>query len=958
MNSSSRLVRSIPVACLGLVVCVPAFAQWQPPIGIPMPPIGITEVAGATTNTITGTQAMPALTAGKVIEITGTYSRNNTGGSKIVCNGTAGNPAFIRGAAGAIVTNNWEITGSYCIVENLKFSGPRYWTVLAPASFIAVRDSEFVGTLAQDTGGLHVQTWSAADASNIVLLRNNIHHSGDVNALGDQDNHGTNLYRDQAIWGTSATLSNIWILDSTYSYNSGDGIQINGGANGEMSRIHHVYVGRNVSHHNKQAGFWVKQATDVIFSQNEAYSHVASGSSEGQCTGFQYGPEYVWFLFNRLHDCEYGIDIVGDEDSDTPLITPVGLNTYMIGNVIYGIHGAGSASDPYKPSAIHVRGSTNRYIVNNTIYDSDAGIQSPVDYGALHMVNNVISQPTKAGASHVFIEDPAVAAASVLHHDIFAGGGKIRWGSGTNRTLAQLIAAFPTKGANSSEATPTFVNAGAFNFALASGSAGIDAGSAEAVYGTFLSRYGIDIAKDFAGSVRPLNSVWDIGAYEFVPGGLPQLSINNVSVTEAISSAVFSVTLSPAAASTVTVSYATANGTATAGSDYTATSGVLTFTAGQTTRTVSVPVLRDAVLEGPETFKLSLSGATGAAIAQSQGTATIADAPLAPGDLGGDNKSDIMWRKTGLGVDKGAMFLWTMNGTGITGARYLDPISEDWQVQFTGDFNGDGKADVLWRNLNPAAPDVGYLYIWIMDGPNVVAGTGYTNSQADMGWRVDGVGDLNGDGKSDIVWRKTGAGVDKGAVFLWTMNGTTITSARYLDPISEDWQVVDLGDFNGDGKADVLWRNMNASTPDAGQLYIWIMDGPNVVGGTGYTNSQADLGWRVDGVGDLNGDGKSDIVWRKTAAGVDKGAMFLWTMEGTSIIGARYLDPIGEDWQVQGLGDFNGDGKVDVLWRNQGPGVDVGKLYIWIMDGPNVVAGTGYTASQADLGWRVDSPKK
>jgi hypothetical protein len=339
---------------------------------------------------------------------------------------------------------------------------------------------------------------------------------------------------------------------------------------------------------------------------------------------------------------------------------------------------------------------------------------------------------------------------------------------------------------------------------------------------------------------------------------------------------------------------------------------------------------------------------------------TIVDAGPTPvrwvaGDLGGDGKTDIMWRKTGAGVDKGAMFLWTMDGTGLSGSRYLDPISEDWQVQFMGDFNGDGKGDVLWRNFGTGA-DAGKLYIWMMDGPSVI-GTGYTGSQADLGWRVDGVGDLNGDGKSDIVWRKTGAGVDPGAVFLWTMDGTALAGARYLDPISEDWQVVDLDDFNGDGKADILWRNMSDGSADAGQLYIWQMNGPTLMSGTGYTASQADLGWRVDGVGDLNGDGKSDIVWRKTAAGVDQGALYLWTMTGKMISGSRYLDPISEDWQVQGLGDFNGDGKTDILWRNQGSGTEAGNLYVWMMDGPNVVGGTGYTAAQADLGWRVDNPR-
>jgi hypothetical protein len=245
----------------------------------------------------------------------------------------------------------------------------------------------------------------------------------------------------------------------------------------------------------------------------------------------------------------------------------------------------------------------------------------------------------------------------------------------------------------------------------------------------------------------------------------------------------------------------------------------------------------------------------------------------------------------------------------------------------------------------------------MMDGPNVAGGTGYTAAQANLGWRVDAVGDLDGDGKDDIVWRKAADGVDKGALFLWTMDGTGLAGARYLDPISEDWRVLFTGDFNGDGKSDVLWRNFGTGA-DAGRLFVWLMDGPNVVGGTGYTAAQADLGWRVDAVGDLDGDGKADIVWRKTAAGVDRGAAYLWTMNGTGLTGARYLDPIDESWQIQGLADFNGDGKSDVLWRNFGGDADAGKLYVWMMNGPIVAAGTGYTAAQADLGWRIESPRR
>ena len=106
----------------------------------------------------------------------------------------------------------------------------------------------------------------------------------------------------------------------------------------------------------------------------------------------------------------------------------------------------------------------------------------------------------------------------------------------------------------------------------------------------------------------------------------PSLTINNVSVAEGNSGttpAVFTVTLSAPSGRTVTVNCATANGTATAGSDYTAASGTLTFPAGSTTQTIAVPVLGDTTVEASETFVVRLSRATNASIVQSQGTGTI-----------------------------------------------------------------------------------------------------------------------------------------------------------------------------------------------------------------------------------------------------------------------------------------------------------------------------------------------
>ncbi|HEX8492185.1 MAG TPA: Calx-beta domain-containing protein [Pyrinomonadaceae bacterium] len=109
----------------------------------------------------------------------------------------------------------------------------------------------------------------------------------------------------------------------------------------------------------------------------------------------------------------------------------------------------------------------------------------------------------------------------------------------------------------------------------------------------------------------------------------PTLSINNVAVTEAntgTTNAIFTIKLSVASSQTVTVKYATANGTALAPGDYTAVPlTTLTFTPGQLSKTVTVAVKGDALDEPNETFRVSLSAPTNATLAAGQGIGTIND---------------------------------------------------------------------------------------------------------------------------------------------------------------------------------------------------------------------------------------------------------------------------------------------------------------------------------------------
>jgi hypothetical protein len=108
--------------------------------------------------------------------------------------------------------------------------------------------------------------------------------------------------------------------------------------------------------------------------------------------------------------------------------------------------------------------------------------------------------------------------------------------------------------------------------------------------------------------------------------GPPSVSVTSEHITEGCdgaTTATFDVVLSRASVNPVTVNFSTANGTATGGSDYVATSGTVTFAPGQTTRQIVVTVNGDALVEPDETFQVNLTGAAGATISIPSGTGTI-----------------------------------------------------------------------------------------------------------------------------------------------------------------------------------------------------------------------------------------------------------------------------------------------------------------------------------------------
>src|SRR5207245_2653454 len=142
----------------------------------------------------------------------------------------------------------------------------------------------------------------------------------------------------------------------------------------------------------------------------------------------------------------------------------------------------------------------------------------------------------------------------------------------------------------------------------------------------------------------------------------------------------------------------------------------------------------------------------------------------------------------------------------------------------------------------------GQNYVYFMNGTSI-ASEGYLRTVADLNWEVWAIGDFNGDGKDDILWRNrtTGEG------YIYLMDGTTIAAEGYIRTVADpNWQVVAFGDYNGDGRADLIWRNTST-----GENYLYPMDGTTILAGEGFLRTVADQAWKSAWPGGGGGGGPS-----------------------------------------------------------------------------------------------------
>jgi hypothetical protein len=128
----------------------------------------------------------------------------------------------------------------------------------------------------------------------------------------------------------------------------------------------------------------------------------------------------------------------------------------------------------------------------------------------------------------------------------------------------------------------------------------------------------------------------------------------------------------------------------------------------------------------------------------------------------------------------GAIYYYLLSGTAVAGGGWLNgsPINlPNFTVVGSADFNADGKPDVLMQYQAPGTSLDGALYVYLLNGPNVAGGDWLGGAPVAMpGYRVAGLGDLNGDGKADLLfqYRSPGSPYD-GAPAYCIINGMTTT---------------------------------------------------------------------------------------------------------------------------------------------------------------------------------------
>lgn len=193
-----------------------------------------------------------------------------------------------------------------------------------------------------------------------------------------------------------------------------------------------------------------------------------------------------------------------------------------------------------------------------------------------------------------------------------------------------------------------------------------------------------------------------------------------------------------------------------------------------------------------------------------------------------------------------------------------------WQLEVTGDFNGDGQADILVQQ------DEGFggSIIWHLDrqGKRIISDVTVQRQFTDSNLNIVGSLQVDDDAKAEILLHNSAAN----QAIAWSLDGSGAVVAelpvgRTLDDPS--WKFIATADFDGDGSNDILLSHSTSR-----QMLVWQMDGVNIESEY-LLNQILDTGYQIRGARDLNGDSQADLLLYRA----DTSAYSAWFVQGTDI---------------------------------------------------------------------------
>ncbi len=451
----------------------------------------------------------------------------------------------------------------------------------------------------------------------------------------------------------------------------------------------------------------------------------------------------------------------------------------------------------------------------------------------------------------------------------------------------------------------------------------------------------------------------DSGSFEFgsvaVVPTAPDISVADLSISEGNSGtkvALYTVSLSKAALSAVSVNYATTNGTATGGSDYVATNGTLTFAAGETSKTVSVTINGDTSVEDNETFFLNLSNAIGGNIVKNQAIGTITNDDIVAVPLPQFSISDLSITEGNSGTKAGVFTISrfgastgavsvnyaTVNGTAISGSDYQ---AMSGTLAFAAGETSKTVSVSILGDTTVEADETFFVDLSNATGATLLKARGngtITNDDIVVAVPLPTVliqSKMVTEGNSGIaglpiVVSLSTASTQIVKVNYATVNGTAIAGSDYQamsgtltfaagetsktltlnivgDTVSESTEAFSI-------QVSSAYTGLNTPTANAAMGTITIQDNDIAPAPTVIRRN------------DFNGDGSTDLIWRDSISG----AVEIWSLnKGQYVSSAGLSVNQSTSKKLVASGDFSGDGKPDMLWRDPLTGANE----IWGMNG-------------------------